>query len=81
MWEAKNIVNAILDYVIINTYFVMQLKPDMPNLRKQDDIFYLGIINKEIHQQVINKLKKRGFSLYLQKKRDGKKNYDDTSIG
>ena len=59
----------------------MQLKPDMPNWRKQDELFYLGIINKEIHQQVINKLKKRGFSLYLQKKIDGKKNYDDTSIG
>ena len=58
----------------------MQLKLDMPNWIKQDELFYLGIINKEIHQQVINKLNKR-FSLYLQKKMAGKKNYDDTSIG
>ena len=59
----------------------MQLKLDLPSWRQQDDLFYLGTINKESHQQVINKLKERLFSLYLHGKTNGKKNYDDTSIG
>jgi hypothetical protein len=64
--EAQKIFNTFLDDVITNTYAFMQLKPNLPRWRNKDELFDLGIINKESHRQAIENLKARWFSMYLQ---------------
>jgi hypothetical protein len=61
----QQIVNIILDDILANTYAFLQLKPDLPGWRKQDELFDMGVIDHEIHQHAINKLKERWFSLYI----------------
>jgi hypothetical protein len=63
--EAQMIINTFLDDIITNTYAFIQLKPDLPQWRNKDELFDLGIINRETHRQVIEKLKQRWFSMYL----------------
>jgi hypothetical protein len=64
--EAQKIFNTFLDDVITNTYAFILLKPDLPQWRNKDELFALGIINKESHRQAIEKPKARWFSMYLQ---------------
>jgi hypothetical protein len=59
------IINTFLDDIITNTYDFIHLKPYFPQWRNKDEIFDLGIINRETHRQVIEKLKQRWFSMYL----------------
>jgi hypothetical protein len=46
--EAQMIFNTFLDDVITNTLAFIQLKPDLPQWRNKDELFDLGIINKEV---------------------------------
>jgi hypothetical protein len=64
--EAQMIFNTFLDDVITNTHAFIQLKPDLPQWRNKDELFDLGIINKESHRQAIENIKTRWFSMYLQ---------------
>jgi len=57
MTNVEKFINTIVDDIMKNTYAFLQLKLDLPGWRNQDDLFDLGVINREIHKQVINKLK------------------------
>jgi hypothetical protein len=70
--KCQQIVNTILDDILANTYAFLQLKPYLPSWRQHDELFDLGVIDRESHQQVINKLKEKWFSFISHKKIDGK---------
>jgi len=50
MENVEQVINTILDDITVNTYASMKLNPNFPNKRQQDEIFDLGIINRESHQ-------------------------------
>lgn len=45
-------ISTILDDIMVNTYAFLQLKPDLPNQRNKDELFDLGVTDKEIHPKV-----------------------------
>jgi len=65
MENVKKFINTILDDILTNTYSFLQLRTDLRGWRNQDELFDIGFINREIHKQIIKKLKKKWFSLYL----------------
>jgi hypothetical protein len=58
-------INTILDEIMVNTYDFIQIKPDIPIWRDTDELFDLEVINKESHQQVIQKLNEKLFYMHL----------------
>jgi hypothetical protein len=58
-------VNIIMDDILTNTFSFVQLKPNLPKLRDKDELFYLGVINRESHQQAIQRLSEKWFQMYL----------------
>jgi len=58
-------VNVILDDILTYTFSFVELKLDLSSWRNKDELFDLGIINWENHQQVIQRLKEKRFQMCL----------------
>jgi len=62
---------------MVNTYAFLQLKPDFPNWRNKDELFDLGVVDKENNRQCIEKLKENWFKMYADQETKWKNEIQD----